>query len=124
MVKSGTRITFKNCNDNTDRWIFDVNTNQIIAEKYIQCITAGRIPSTSEFTIDIKTCDRNDKSQKWIFQNVNNNPDIVENNPEISSEELQEWQIEESITLTSTITHQFLADYLKSTKEKEILYGI
>ena len=58
MVKSGSRITFKNCNDSADRWIFDVNTNQIIAEKYIQCIAAGRMPSTIEFTIDIKTCDK------------------------------------------------------------------
>jgi hypothetical protein len=67
-----------------------VNTNQIITEKYIQCIAAGGIPLTIEFTIDIKTCDKNDKSQKLIFQNVNSNPDIVENNPEISSKELQE----------------------------------
>ena len=118
MVKSGTRITFKNCNDTTDRWIFDVNTNQIIAEKYIQCITAGRMPSTIEFTIDIKSCDRNDKSQKWIFQNVNSNPDIVENNPEISSEELQEWQIEESITLTSTINSPIFGGLLKVNQGK------
>ncbi len=103
MVKMGSRITFKSCNDGTDRWILDVLTNQIIEEKNIQCIAAGRVPSNIEFTIDIKTCNKNDKSQKWIFQNVNNNPDIIENNPEISSEELQEWRIEESNTLTSTI---------------------
>jgi hypothetical protein len=118
MVKSGSRITFKNCNDSTDRWIFDVNNNQIIAEKYIQCIAAGRMPSSLEFTIDIKTCDRNDKSQKWIFQNVNNNSDIVENNPEISSEELQEWRIEESITLTSTINSPIFGGLLKVNQGK------
>jgi hypothetical protein len=118
MVKSGSRITFKNCNDSTDRWIFDVNTNQIIAEKYIQCIAAGRMPSNIEFTIDIKTCDRNDKSQKWIFQNVNSNPDIVENNPEISSEELREWQIEESNTLTSTIFSPIFGGLLKVNQGK------
>jgi hypothetical protein len=27
MVKSGSRITFKNCKDSADRWIFDVITN-------------------------------------------------------------------------------------------------
>jgi hypothetical protein len=46
---------------------------------------------TSDFTLEIKACDRNDKSQKWNFQYVNNNPDIIENNPEISSEEMHEW---------------------------------
>ncbi len=118
MVKSESRIKFKNCNDSADRWIFDVNTNQIIAEKYIQCIAAGRLPSTTEFTIDIKTCDRNDKSQKWIFQNVNSNPDIVENNPEISSEELQEWRIEESNTLISTINSPIFGGLLKVNQGK------
>jgi hypothetical protein len=118
MVKSGSRITFKNCNDSVDRWIFDVNTNQIIAEKYIQCIAAGRLPSNIEFTIDIKTCDRNDKSQKWIFQNVNSNPDIVENNPDISSEELQEWRIEESNTLISTINSPIFGGLLKVNQGK------
>jgi hypothetical protein len=121
MVKSESRITFKNCSDSADRWIFDVNTNQIIAEKYIHaymCIAARRTSSTTEFTIDIQTCDRNDKSQKWIFQNVNSNPDIVENNPEISSEELQEWQIEESITLTSTINSPIFGGLLKVNQGK------
>jgi hypothetical protein len=41
MVRSGSRITFRNCLDSTDRWIFDENTNQIIAEQYIQCLAAG-----------------------------------------------------------------------------------
>ncbi len=76
------------------------------------------MPSNIEFTIDIKKCDRNDKSQKWIFQNVNSNPEIVENNPEISSEELQEWRIEESITLTSTINSPIFGGLLKVNQGK------
>jgi hypothetical protein len=74
------------------------------------------MPSNIEFTIDIKTCDRNDKSQKWIFQNVNSNPDIVENNPEISSEELQEWGIEENL-------HNKLGKGILNTRKREYCMG-
>jgi hypothetical protein len=76
------------------------------------------MPSTIEFTIDIKTYDRNDKSQKKIFQNVNSNQDIVENNPEISSEEMQEWRVEESNTLISTINSPILGGLLKVNQGK------
>ena len=91
MAKSGTRITFRNCLDSTDRWIFDENINQIIAEQSIQCLAAGRIPMKSDFTLKIEACDRNNNLQKWNFPYINNNPDIIENNPEISPEEMQEW---------------------------------
>jgi hypothetical protein len=113
MVRSGSRITFKNCLDSTDRWIFDENTNQIIAEQYIQCLAAGRIPMTSDFTLKIEACDRNDKTQKWNFQYVNNNPEIIENNQEISSEEMQEWRLEENNTLIPTINSQIFGELIK-----------
>ena len=54
---------------------------------------------TIDFTLEIQACDRHDKSQNWNFQNVNNNSDIMENIPEISPEEMQEWRLEESNTL-------------------------
>ena len=113
MVRSGSRITFRNCLNSTDRWIFDENTNQIIAEEYIQCLAAGQISMTSDFTLKIEACDRNNKLQKWNFQYVNNNPDIIENNPEISSEEMQEWRLEENNTLISTINSPIFGELIK-----------
>ena len=113
MVRSGSRITFRNCLNSTDRWIFDENTNQIIAEEYIQCLAAGRISMTSDFTLKIEACDRNNNLQKWNFQCVNNNPDIIENNPEISSEEMQEWRLEENNTLIFTINSPIFGELIK-----------
>jgi hypothetical protein len=107
------RVTFKNCLDSTDRWIFDENTNQITAENDIQCLAAGRVTMSTGFTLELKDCDRHDKSQKWTFQNVNNNPDIMENNPEISPEEMQEWRLEEGNTLITTINSPIFGGLLK-----------
>jgi hypothetical protein len=45
--------------------------------------------------------------------------DIVENNPEISSEELQEWRVEESNTLISTINSPIFGGLLKVNQGKE-----
>ena len=118
MVRSGSRITFRNCLNSTDRWIFDENTNQIIAEEYIQCLAAGQISMTSDFTLKIEACDRNNKLQKWNFQYVNNNPDIIENNPEISSEEMQEWRLEENNTLISTINSPNFGELIKVNQEE------
>ena len=49
---------------------------------------------------------------------MNSNPDIVENNPEISSEELQEWRVEESNTLISTINSPIFGGLLKVNQGK------
>ena len=99
IVNTAVKVTFRNCLDSADRWIFDENTNQITAENDIQCLAARRVPMTIDFTLEIQACDRHDKSQNWNFQNVNNNSDIMENIPEISPEEMQEWRLEESNTL-------------------------
>ena len=50
---------------------------------------------------------------------MNSNPDIVENNPEISPEELQEWRVEESNTLISTINSPIFGGLLKVNQGKE-----
>jgi hypothetical protein len=53
--------------------------------------------------LSLEKCKDNNKLQKWIFQIDNKNPDIIENNPEISIQDMEEWRLEESNALTTTI---------------------
>ena len=48
-----------------------------------------------------------------------NNPDIIENNPEISQEEMREWRLEESNTPITTINSPFFGGLLKVNRGQE-----
>jgi hypothetical protein len=50
---------------------------------------------TGEFSLILEHCEINNKLQIWIFQNENKNPDIIENSPEISINDMEDWLIEE-----------------------------
>ncbi len=89
----------------------------------MQCITAKHVPSANTFYLDLEQCKDNNKLQKLIFKTDNKNPDIIENNPEISIEDMEEWRLEESNALTTTINSPIF-DGLINVKEKGILYGI
>jgi hypothetical protein len=96
-------MAFTPCFEDIERWIYNEGTNQIISEKYMQCLTAKHVPITSSFYLGLQQCGDNNKLQKWIFQTDNKNPDIIENNPEISIHDMEEWRLEESNALTTTI---------------------
>ena len=96
-------IAFTPCFEDIERWIYNEGTNQIISEKYMQCLTAKHVPVTSSFYLGLQQCGDNNKLQKWIFQTDNKNPEIIENNPEISINDMEEWRLEESNALTTTI---------------------
>jgi hypothetical protein len=98
VVDTTNAIAFAPCFEDIDRWIYDEGTNQIISNKHKQCITAKQVPLASTFYLDLQQCEENNKLQKWIFQTDNKNPDIIENNPEISIHDMEEWRIEETTT--------------------------
>jgi hypothetical protein len=61
-------IAFTPCFEDIERWIYNEGTNQIISEKYMQCLTAKHVPVTSSFYLGLQQCGDNNKLQKWIFQ--------------------------------------------------------
>ena len=106
------------CFEDIDRWIYDEGTNQIISNKYMQCITAKHVPLANTFYLDLQQCGDNNKLQKWIFQTGNKNPDIIENNPEISIHDMEEWRLEESNALTTTINSPIFGGLLHVNQGK------
>ena len=85
---------------------------------HMQCITAKHVPLTSTFYLDLQQCKDNNKLQKWIFQTDNKNPDIIENNPEISIHDMEEWRLEESYALTTTINSPIFGGLLHVNQGK------
>ena len=106
-------IAFTPCFEDIEHWIYSEGTNQIISDKYMQCLTAIHVPMASTFYLALQQCRDNNKLQKWIFQTDNKNPDIIENNPEISITDLEERRLEESNAITTTINSPIFGGLLK-----------
>jgi hypothetical protein len=117
MVREGSKITFRNCQEQSDRWIFDENTKQIISEEDVQCLSA--ISLYTGFYLSHENCDLNNRMQKWVVQFINRNQDIIENNPEISITNMQEWRLEESNAVTTTINSPIFGGLLKVNQGKK-----
>jgi hypothetical protein len=66
--KTTSEITFKPCSKDTERWIVDESTNQIISDRHMQYLTAVPIPLLGEFVLNLQNCVINDNFQKRIFQ--------------------------------------------------------
>jgi hypothetical protein len=84
----------------------------------MQCLTAKHVAVTSTFYLILQQCGDNNKLQKWIFQTDNKNPEIIENNPEISINDMEEWRLEESNTLTTTINSPIFGGLLNVNQGK------
>ncbi len=118
VVDTTNAIASAPCFEDIDRWIYNEGTNQIISNKHMQCITAKQVPLANTFYLDLRQCEDNNKLQKWIFQTDNKNPDIIENNPEISIHDMEEWQFEESNALTTTINSPIFGGLLHVNQGK------
>ena len=89
-------IAFAPCFEDIESWTNNEGTNQIISDKHMQCLTVIQVPVGSTFYLALQQCGDNKKWQKWIFQTDNKNPDIIENNQEISINDMEEWRIDKN----------------------------
>ncbi|KAK4007112.1 hypothetical protein OUZ56_012273 [Daphnia magna] len=54
-----------------------------------------------------------DENQQWVFGTINTNPEILENFPETSIDELEEIQLEQRRTMTITINSPIFGGLIK-----------
>jgi hypothetical protein len=116
--KATNEITFTPCFEGIQRWIYDEGSNQNISDKHMKCLTATPVSWLSEFFLQLQHCESSNKFQKWIFETDNKNPEIVENNPEISINDIEDWRLEERKALTSTINSPIFGGLLKVNQGK------
>ncbi|KAI9558386.1 hypothetical protein GHT06_015162 [Daphnia sinensis] len=79
------------CSENTSRWVFDTINYQLISMEKHLCITLKDEDEGSNQSLILRKCSRPenmDDNQQWVFQTVNTNPEVLENFPETTIDEL------------------------------------
>ncbi|KAK4009701.1 hypothetical protein OUZ56_018847 [Daphnia magna] len=54
------------------------------------------------------------KNQQWFFQTINTNPDVIENFPDVTLQDIQEVRLEQRRAITTTINSPILGGILKA----------
>jgi len=109
-------ISFKNCTEKVSHWIYDQQTNQIICEENHLCITAIELINKLELSLILTTCSQGQDiltAQQWIFEQINVNPDIIENYPDTTLDEMETFRLEQRKAVTTTINSPIFGGLLK-----------
>lgn len=89
---------------------------QLISRKQHLCITLRTQNETKTEALELIKCSRPeniDEYQQWVLGTINTNPEIIENFPETSIDELEETQLEQRRTMTTTINSPIFGGLLK-----------
>ncbi|KAK4017602.1 hypothetical protein OUZ56_033236 [Daphnia magna] len=93
---------------------------QLISQEKHLCITVTTQNETKKstpiHTLELVRCSRPeniDENQQWVFGTINTNPEILENFPETSIDELEEIQLEQRRTMTTTINSPIFGGLIK-----------
>ncbi|KAK4045438.1 hypothetical protein OUZ56_033044 [Daphnia magna] len=77
--------------------------------------------NTPTHTLELVRCSRPeniDENQQWVFGTINTNPEILENFPETSIDELEEIQLKQQRTMTTTIKSPLFGELIKFNQGK------
>jgi len=109
-------ISFKNCSEKVSHWIYDQQTNQIICEENHLCMTAIELINKKDMSLILTTCSQGQDiltAQQWVFEQINANPDIVENYPDITLDDMEIFRLEQRRAVTTTINSPIFGGLLK-----------
>ncbi|KAI9554962.1 hypothetical protein GHT06_020246 [Daphnia sinensis] len=104
------------CSENTSRWVFDTINYQLISMEKHLCITLKDEDKGSNQSLILQKCSRPenmDDNQQWVFQTVNTNPEVLENFPETTIDELEEIRLEQRRAVATTINSPIFGGLIK-----------
>ncbi|KZS06172.1 Uncharacterized protein APZ42_030454 [Daphnia magna] len=96
------------CSEESTRWILEKGNSYLISQESGMCFTIG-----VEETLKLEQCALEGdarKNQQWFFQTINTNPDVIENFPDVTLQDLQEVRLEQRKAVTTTINSTYLEE--------------
>ncbi|KAI9557148.1 hypothetical protein GHT06_016955 [Daphnia sinensis] len=100
------------CSEDSTKWILEKDNFYIISQESEMCLTL-----VSDEILKLEQCSMEEESlrnQQWYFQTINTNPEIVENFPDITLQEIREVKMEQRKTITTTINSPIFGGILKT----------
>ncbi|XP_045027913.1 LOW QUALITY PROTEIN: uncharacterized protein LOC116932457 [Daphnia magna] len=100
------------CSEESTRWILEKENSYLISQESEMCLTVG-----VDETLKLEKCALEGdtrKNQQWFFQTINTNPDVIENFPDVTLQDIQEVRLEQRRAITTTINSPILGGILKA----------
>ncbi|KAK4007198.1 hypothetical protein OUZ56_012358 [Daphnia magna] len=100
------------CSEESTRWILEKENSYLISQESEMCLTVG-----VDETLKLEQCALEGdirKNQQWFFQIINTNPDVIENFPDVTLQDLQEVRLEQRKAVTTTINSPIFGGILKA----------
>ncbi|KAK4006533.1 hypothetical protein OUZ56_011687 [Daphnia magna] len=89
------------CSEESTRWILENENSYLISQESEMCLTVG-----VDETLKLEKCALEGdtrKNQQLFFQTINTNPDVIENFPDVTLQDIQEVRLEQPRAVTTTI---------------------
>ncbi|KAK4015065.1 hypothetical protein OUZ56_030055 [Daphnia magna] len=100
------------CSEESTRWILEKENSYLISQESEMCLTVG-----VDETLKLEKCALEGdtrKNQQWFFQTINTNPDVIENFPDVTLQDIQEVRLEQRRAITTTINSPIFGGILKA----------
>ncbi|KAK4045744.1 hypothetical protein OUZ56_033645 [Daphnia magna] len=100
------------CSEESTRWILEKENSYLISQESEMCLTEG-----VDETLKLEKCALEGdtrKNQQWFFQTINTNPDVIENFPDVTLQDIQEVKLEQRRAVTTTINSPIFGGILKA----------
>ncbi|KAK4037604.1 hypothetical protein OUZ56_029635 [Daphnia magna] len=112
IVDQTIRVFAAACSEESTRWILEKENSYLISQESEMCLTVG-----VDETLKLEKCALEGdtrKNQQWFFQTINTNPDVIENFPEVTLQDIQEVRLEQRRAITTTINSPIFGGILKA----------
>ncbi|KAK4037730.1 hypothetical protein OUZ56_029759 [Daphnia magna] len=100
------------CSEESTRWILEKENSYLISQESEMCLTVG-VDETLKLEKSALEGDTR-KNQQWFFQTINTNPDVIENFPNVTLQDIQEVRLEQRRAVTTTINSPIFGGILKA----------
>ncbi|KAK4045615.1 hypothetical protein OUZ56_033302 [Daphnia magna] len=100
------------CSEESTRWILEKENSYLISQESLMCLTVG-----VDETLKLEKCALEGdtrKIQQWFFQTINTYPDVIENFPDVTLQDIQEVRLEHRRAFTTTINSPIFGGILKA----------
>ncbi|KAK4015088.1 hypothetical protein OUZ56_030078 [Daphnia magna] len=100
------------CSEKSTRWILENENSSLISQESEMCLTVG-----VDETLKLEKCALEGdtrKNQQGFFQTINTNPDVIENFPDVTFQDIQEVRLEQRKAVTTTINSPIFGGILKA----------